>query len=206
MAKRNSGRRGRSRKRGSAGSARSALDGAAAEVPAPGSGESSSNGKGLVTKAKPRPRRSEQTRAPAPTYRDPGSVGERPEAPWHPWPLSELLIFVGAIGTLIGLLRGSSGAPVLIAGLVAVMIGTLEFTIREHLAGYRAHTAMLAAIPVALFHAAAAVGLYSLGAPRITWIVVPLALDVPLFWVIFRPLRARFDDARRQRVFELSRR
>jgi len=206
VAKRNSGRRGRSRKRGSAGSGRGAQDGAASELPAPGSGESSSNGKGLVTKAKPRPRRSEQTRAPAPTYRDPGSVGERPEAPWHPWPLSELLIFVGAIGTLIGLLRGSSGAPVLIAGLVAVMIGTLEFTIREHLAGYRAHTAMLAAIPVALFHAAAAVGLYSLGAPRITWIVVPLALDVPLFWVIFRPLRARFDDARRQRVFELSRR
>ena len=206
MAKRNSGRRGRSRKRGSTGSARSAQDGAASEVAAPGSGESSSNGKGSVTKAKPRPRRSEQTRAPAPTYRDPGSVGERPEAPWHPWPLSELLIFVGAIGTLIGLLRGSSGAPVLIAGLAAVMIGTLEFTIREHLAGYRAHTAMLAAIPVALFHAAAAVGLYSLGAPRITWIVVPLALDVPLFWVIFRPLRARFDDARRERVFELSRR
>jgi hypothetical protein len=206
VAKRNSGRRGRSRKRGSAGAGRGAQDGAAAQAPAPGSSESPSAGGSSATKQRPRPRRSEQTRAPAASYRDPGSVGERPEAPWHPWPLSELLIFVGAIGTLIGLLRGSSGAPVLIAGLAAVMIGTLEFTIREHLAGYRAHTAMLAAIPVALFHAAAAVGLYSLGAPRITWIVIPLALDVPLFWIIFRPLRARFDDARRQRVFELSRR
>jgi heme/copper-type cytochrome/quinol oxidase subunit 1 len=116
------------------------------------------------------------------------------------------LIFVGAVGTLIGLLRGSSGAPVLIAGLAAVIIGTLDFTIREHLTGYRAHTAMLAAIPVALFHAVAAVVLNSIGAPRVSWVLVPLALDVPLFWLIFRPLRARFEDARRERVFELSRR
>ncbi len=182
------------------------MDGSASGGVAPRAGESPSTGTPPATRTAPRPRRSDRTRTPASTYRDPGSVGERPEAPWHPWPLSELLIFVGAIGTLIGLLRGSSGVPVLIAGLAAVMIGTFEFTIREHLAGYRAHTAMLAAIPVALFHGAAAVGLYSLGAPRVTWIIVPLALDVALFWLIFRPLRARFEDARRQRVFELSRR
>ena len=197
MAKRNSGRRGRSRKRGSSAAARPAQRDGASDTPLPDGGP---------TSPRPRPRRSERGPARPPGYRDPGSVGERPQAPWHPWPLSELLIFVGAIGTLIGLLRGPSGAPVLIAGLGAVMIGTLEFTIREHLAGYRSHTAMLSAIPVALFHAAAAVGLYALGAPRASWIVVPLALDIPLFWLIFRPLRARFDDARRRRVFELSRR
>jgi len=151
-----------------------------------------------------RPPRTERTAPPQGAYRDPGGVGERPRAPWHPWPLSELLIFVGAIGTLIGFARGSAGRPVLFAGLGAVMLGTLEFTVREHLAGYRAHTAMLAAIPTALFHSAAAVGLYSLGAPRVSWIVVPLALDVPIFWFLFKGLRARFDDARRERVFELS--
>ena len=150
--------------------------------------------------------RSRPAAAPHGGYRDPGGVGERPQAPWHPWPLSEILIFLGAIGTLVGFARGSAGRPVLFAGLGAVMVGTLEFTIREHLAGYRAHTAMLAAIPTAIFHSAAAVGLYSLGAPRASWIIVPLAIDVPVFWFLFKGLRARFEDARRERVFELSRR
>jgi hypothetical protein len=116
------------------------------------------------------------------------------------------LILVGAIGTMIGFARGAAGRPVLFAGLGAVMLGTLEFTIREHRAGYRAHTAMLAAIPTAIVHSAAALGLFALGAPRVTWIVVPLALDVPIFWFLFRTLRASYLDARRERVFELSRR
>jgi hypothetical protein len=133
-------------------------------------------------------------------------VGERPEAPWHPWPLSELLILVGAIGTVVGFLRGAGGRPVLFAGLGAVVLGTIEFTIREHRTGYRAHTAMLAAIPTAVVHSAAALGLYAAGAPRVTWIIVPLALDVPIFWFLFRTLRAIYTDARRERVFELSRR
>ena len=61
------------------------------------------------------------------------AVGERPQAPWHPLPLSELLILVGAVGTVVGLSRGESGIPVLFAGLVAVLIGTVEVTLREHL-------------------------------------------------------------------------
>ncbi len=190
MAKRNSGRRGRSRKR---------------RTPAPaGATETAAGEQGAPSPPQRRARRPRNEPPPQGAYRDPGGVGERPRAPWHPWPLSELLIFVGAIGTLIGFARGSAGRPVLFAGLGAVMLGTLEFTVREHLAGYRAHTAMLAAIPTALFHSAAAVGLYSLGAPRVSWIVVPLALDVPIFWFLFKGLRARFDDARRERVFELS--
>jgi hypothetical protein len=113
---------------------------------------------------------------------------------------------VGAVGTLIGFARGASGRPVLFAGLGAVMLGTLEFTIREHLAGYRNHTGMLAAIPTAIAHSVAALGLYALGAPRATWIIVPLAIDVPIFWFLFKVMRARFQDARRERVFKLGRR
>jgi hypothetical protein len=116
------------------------------------------------------------------------------------------LILVGAIATLIGFFRGGSGRPVLFAGLGAVILGTLEFTIREHLAGYRAHTSMLAAIPTAIAHSAAAFVLYTVGAPRDVAILVPLALDVPIFWIMFRALRARFEDARRERVFQLGRR
>jgi len=158
-----------------------------------------------------RPRRAEQraragTDKSGDTYRAPGSVGERPQPPWHPWPLSELLIFIGAIGTLIGFARGEAGTSLLFAGLGAVMIGTLDFTIREHISGYRSHTAMLAALPTALLHGAAALGLFAIGAPRVTWVLVPLAVDIPLFWFLFKALRARFDDARRERIFQLSRR
>src|SRR5260370_786950 len=47
--------------------------------------------------------------------RDPGGVGPRPEAPWHPWPFSELLILVGAIGTIVGFAGGQPAT--LFAGL-----------------------------------------------------------------------------------------
>ncbi len=133
-------------------------------------------------------------------------MGERPQAPWHPWPLSESLILVGAVATLIGFARGGSGRAVLFAGLGAVILGTLEFTVHEHLAGYRAHTSLLAAIPTAIAHSAMAIVLYTVGAPRAVAILVPLAIDAPIFWVMFKALKDRFEDARRERVFQLGRR
>ncbi len=194
MAKRNSGRRGRSRRRGAAGR----------PVPAPGA-ETPSGAPAAGEQPRPRARRA-AAQPPARPHRDPGGVGERPQAPWHPWPLSESLILVGAVATLIGFARGGSGRAVLFAGLGAVILGTLEFTIREHLAGYRAHTSLLAAIPTAIAHSAMAIVLYTVGAPRAVAILLPLLLDVPIFWVFFKALRSRFDDARRERVFQLGRR
>ena len=101
----------------------------------------------------------------------------------------------------IGAARGESGKALLFAGIAIVVIGTLDTTIREHLSGYRSHAGLLAAVPTALMHGGIALGLYALGAPRATWVLVPIALDVPVFWVLLRLLRARFADARRERVF-----
>ena len=204
MAKRNTGRRGTRKRRPPSQPRRdgaTAVADSSADDPVQGA---SATARGAPARPR-RERRPSDSSAGSSSYRDPGSFGERPQSLWHPLPLSELLILVGAIGTLVGVLRGDGG-PVLFAGLGAVLLGTLDFTIREHLAGYRAHTVMLAAMPTALLHAAVAVALYSLGAPRVSWIVVPLAVDVPVFWVIFRPLRARFEDARHRRVLELARR
>jgi len=130
-------------------------------------------------------------------------VGERPPAPWHPLPLSELLILVGAIGAVVGLSRGiSHGAAPLIAGLVAVVIGTLEVTLREHLSGYRSHTIMLAVLPVIVLDAA----LVLLVTPFATGLRLGmLVLDVALFALLYKLLRARFLDARRERVFTRGR-
>lgn len=123
--------------------------------------------------------------------------GERPKPPWHPLPLSELLILVGAIGVLVGLGRGlSHGGPPLFAGLVAVALGTLEVTLREHRSGFRSHTIMLAALPVVIFHSAIALGVSAFAKMPAAATIGLLAIDVVLFLAIFRLLRSRFLTAR----------
>jgi hypothetical protein len=193
MSKRNAGRRGRARKR-RAGPAGGQVP---AATSAPGDGPAAARGA-------TRQRGARHGGADRVSHRDPGGVGERPEAPWHPWPFSELLIFVGAIGTLVGLV--TQDARLLFAGLGSVLIGTVEFTIREHRSGYRSHSALLAALPTALAHGGIALALFALGARGAALVIAPLVIDVPLYWLLFRALRARFDDARRERVFALGRR
>jgi len=136
---------------------------------------------------------------------EPGSADERPRAPWHPLPLSELLILVGVIGAVIGLRRSSkgfaAGGPALLAGVAAVIIGTIEVTLREHRSGYRSHTLMLAILPVILFHSALVliVGAFT-PVPRALNLGL-LVLDAALFVLLYKLLRARFVDARRERTF-----
>jgi hypothetical protein len=186
VAKRNTGRRGRSRKR--RGSPQGAKEAAVPSRPA-------------VRAAR----------------RDPGRLGdlqafgERPQAPWHPLPLSELLILVGGIGVVVGLARrvtvdgpaqiGGPGGPTLVAGVVAVVIGTIEVTLREHRSGYRSHTLMLALLPaIAVYSIVVLVVAAFTTVPR--WLNIPLLLlDGALFVVLFKVLRARFVDARRERTF-----
>jgi len=133
------------------------------------------------------------------------ALGERPQAPWHPLPLSELLIFVGLVGVVVGALRGESGLPIVAAGILAASVGTLDFSVREHFSGYRPHTTLLAAVPTALLHGALAIALLALGAPAPSWIVIPIAVDVPVFLFLFRRLRERFRDARRERLYAAGR-
>lgn len=67
---------------------------------------------------------------------------ERPPAPWGNVPLAELVILAGIVSLVIGVVGGSPtaiGIGVALAGL-----GGLEVSIREHFAGYRSHTTLLA--------------------------------------------------------------
>src|SRR5205807_336787 len=127
---RNKGRRGRSRKRRPSaaavlerGSSQDAKAGKRGDAAGAGSERADAGAaKQRSSTARQRPRT--RTRA-----RDRGAARqrsrrERPQAPWHPLPLSELLILVGAIGTVVGLQRGiSRGAAPLLAGLAAVVVG-----------------------------------------------------------------------------------
>jgi hypothetical protein len=205
VANRNKGRRGRSRKRRRP-VAPTADGGATAALPRAGEDrarerEPAPSARG--SRARARPRVAPQRGGGARPFRDPQSVGERPMAPRHPLPLSELLILVGAIGTVVGLSKGvSHGGPSLIAGLAAVVIGTVEVTLREHLSGYRSHTLILALLPTIVFHSAVVLiaAAFTRTPPALN--VALLGLDAAVFAFLFKLLRARFRDARRERVFK----
>jgi hypothetical protein len=182
VAKRNPGRRGRSRKR--------------RPTPSPPQ-QPAADSERLPAKSARRPPKV------SPGYKDPMSVGERPQALWHPLPLSELLILVGAIGTVVALNRGEiqTGGAALFASLAAVAIGTIEVTLREHLSGYRSHTVILALLPTIVFHSAVVLILAAfVQVPRVVTTGM-LAVDGALFAFLFKLLRARFLDARRERTF-----
>jgi hypothetical protein len=154
---------------------------------------------GAPPRSAPKPR---QKTPPPPT----ATFGERPRPPWYPWPLSELLIVVGAIGTIVGLRREASkqpgvhGTAPLVAGLVAVGLGVFEVTLREHLSGYRSHALILALPPVLIFHTAIVFGVSAVAHPSQLLTILLLPVDVLLYVLLFKLLRARFLDARQLRA------
>ena len=81
---------------------------------------------------------------PAPVPRKPIEE-ERPPAPWGSFPLVEIVVLIGLVMLVVGLfVRGSQGAALLGTGLALGALAGLELSIREHFAGYRSHTALLA--------------------------------------------------------------
>jgi hypothetical protein len=115
--------------------------------------------------------RADAARAPA-RARRPSS--ERPPAPWGCFPLSELVILGGIVLILWGVFSGRDGERRLIAGLAIASLGGGELALREHLAGYRSHSALLAG--VAAFVAVTAVAL-GLGPVKI-WVLMILGAAV----------------------------
>ena len=149
-------------------------------------------------KAEPASSRARQRgRAGAPTQT---SFGERPQAPWHPLPLSELLILAGGVAFVIAVSRlrhgPASGGPLLLAGIAAVALGTIEVTWREHSSGFRSHTLLLALLPVIVLHSVVVLGYTFVAKPSQFLNVGMFAVDIAVFAILFRLLRARFLDAR----------
>jgi hypothetical protein len=128
------------------------------------------------------------------------TFGERPQAPWHPLPLSELLILAGGVAFVIAVTRLHRGAaaagPLLLAGIAAVALGTIEVTWREHSSGYRSHTLLLALLPVIVLHSAVVLGYTFLAKASQLLNVGMFAVDIAVFVLLFRLLRTRFLDAR----------
>ena len=76
-------------------------------------------------------------------------VTPRPKPPWHPFPLVELSILVGIVLIVLGLfvVEGDRGRILLVFGLALGSLGGLDTAAREHFAGYKPHTMVLAGIP-----------------------------------------------------------
>jgi uncharacterized integral membrane protein len=67
---------------------------------------------------------------------------ERPPAPWGSFPLAELTVLAGIVALVIGVLsKDPKGIGI---GVVLAALGGLEVSVREHFAGYRSHTTLLA--------------------------------------------------------------
>jgi hypothetical protein len=105
-------------------------------------------------KPRPKPVPAEGTTAPAAPAPKQVSTRRRaapegaPPAPWGSFPLVELAVLVGIVILVIGFLSEGSRQGILIGtGLVLCSVAGLELAIREHFAGYRSHTLVLAAVP-----------------------------------------------------------
>lgn len=72
-------------------------------------------------------------------------TAQRPPAPWGSFPLSELCVFLALILGVGGLIvRGDQGRTMLLAAFALGSLAGLELSIREHFAGYRSHSSLLA--------------------------------------------------------------
>jgi len=111
---------------------------------------------------------------------------DRPPAPWGSFPLAELTVLAGIVMLVVGV---ASQSPTAIGvGVVLAALGGLEVSLREHLAGYRSHTTLLAGtvfvlVTGALFYLAGLI------------LAVCLAVGAIAFAVAFYALRRAFQRA-----------
>jgi hypothetical protein len=118
---------------------------------------------------------------------------ERPKGPWGSFPLTELTILVGLILLVVGFLRSDAVGTILIAaGITIAGLGGLELAIREHFAGYRSHSALLA-FACAVFSGGAVVAL----AVLVFGSVIP-AIAIVVAAIVFYPAFQHFRRAFRR--------
>jgi uncharacterized integral membrane protein len=111
---------------------------------------------------------------------------ERPPAPWGSFPLAELSVLAGIVMLAIGIFSTSPtavGVGVVLAGL-----GGLEVSAREHFAGYRSHTTLLAGVVFVLITG----GLFYLAG---LILAICLAVGAVAFAATFYALRRAFQKA-----------
>jgi lysylphosphatidylglycerol synthetase-like protein (DUF2156 family) len=111
---------------------------------------------------------------------------ERPPAPWGSFPLAELTILAGIVSLIVGLFGG--GPTAIGIGVALAGLGGMEVAIREHMAGFRSHTTLLAG---AVFVLVVALLFYAAGQV----LALALAVGAVAFLAAFLLLRRAFQRA-----------
>lgn len=119
---------------------------------------------------------------------------ERPQAAWGSFPLTELVVLLAILLAIVGFfLRSERGTVMLVAGLVLGSLAGLELAAREHFAGYRSHTSLLAAC--AAFATGAVVVIALPGpisqAPMAVVGVAVIAVFAVAFWLLRQAFKRR---------------
>ena len=114
-----------------------------------------------------------------------------PRAPWGSFPLSELLVVLAVISAAYGVVSwGSARGPWAFgAAMTLGCLAGLEVSIREHLAGYRPHSSVLAGTAALLVGTAT----FLVGVPP----AVDLGLTLTVFLVASLGLTRAYQRHRR---------
>ena len=113
-------------------------------------------------------------------------MADAPKAPWSPFPLTELIVLL-AMALIVGgvLTDGGRRGALLGCGFALVSLAGLELALREHFAGYRSHSTLLAAASAIV-----------VDAPLFLWTDLPqvvlLALGLGVFVLVLTRLRRAF--------------
>jgi len=132
-----------------------------------------------ATIAPPQPTAAEpvRARAAAPTSRR-ARMDEAPKAPWSPFPLTELVILLALVLLAVGFFSSGDRRGVLIGvGLVLASLAGGELALREHFAGFRSHTTLLAGVAGFLSGALATV----LGVSKVAVLVIAIVVAIACF-------------------------
>jgi len=118
------------------------------------------------------------------------ALDERPPAPWGSFPLVELVILVGLVMLIAGfIVQGSRGVLMIGTGAVLCSLAGLELAIREHFAGYRSHSFLLAgAVGVA---ALAMLSYFASGLSPMLRLAGAGAAFAVVAWILVRAFRRR---------------
>ena len=75
------------------------------------------------------------------------TIDERPPAPWGEFPLVEIAVLLAIVLFVAGLVIGGERGQIMLTGALGLgSLAGLELSIREHFAGYRSHSTLIAAV------------------------------------------------------------
>ena len=115
-------------------------------------------------------------------------MAEAPKAPWSPFPLVEICVLIALVLIVLGAVSDGPRRGVFLAcGLALASLAGLELAVREHFAGFRSHSALLAGAVAVV----AVVPLFFLtGLPQIALLGVGVVVYSLSFFVVRRAFQA----------------